>query len=446
MNPLTAPPRPAAGGPAPVPRTRAELRALQLDKARALLARLEANPFYGPGLARSGVTAERLFDLAQWRDLPLADKASFLADQAADPPLGRRVGVARSEVREIHLTSGTSGLGQEAAALTAGDVAATARTWRPLVDWFGLAPGDVFATFYPVTVFTYGRSLLAGASAAGLPVLPVAALDRAVALTMMRRLQPAALGARPALFRLLEEALAAEGTTPRAVFPGLRALVCSGVAPEEAARDAEVWGATVHEVYGSSQAGGLVAATGPGGAAPGGDAGVMRCLEELFLLETVDPVTLEPVEEGEAELILTCLDRVASPVVRFRTGDRVDVVPPGASGDAARIGLRAGSVGRWDDMAKIRGNNVWPGQLDAALLGHPLVRDYRACVTRDGRGVDQLRITVRPDGPPPWDGLDEDLRRRVKQTTNVRPSVEFDPDLPEPGLKPQRLVDQRGRQ
>jgi phenylacetate-CoA ligase len=195
-----------------------------------------------------------------------------------------------------------------------------------------------------------------------------------------------------------------------------------------------------------SQAAGIIAGTGPEGAAPEGAPGVMRCNESQFIVEAVHPETLEPVEEGEAELLLTCLDRVASPIIRFRTHDRVDVVAPGSYGhDTPLLGLRVGSIGRWDDMVKLRGNNVWPGQLDEALLGDPMVLDYRAEVVIDARGVEQLLVVVRADAAA-GGGVDAHaatLARRVKACTNVRPSVSFDSSLPVPELKPKRLVDRR---
>lgn len=279
----------------------------------------------------------------------------------------------------------------------------------------------------------------------GVPVIPLAGVDRSVALSMMRRLQPAGIGARPALFRLIAEDLAADGLRPRDVLPGMKGLLCSGISPATALQEEEDWGATVHELYGSSQAAGIAAVTGRRGAVPDGLPGVMRCLEHHYLVEAVDPDSLEPVEEGEAELLLTCLDRVASPFIRYRTRDRVEVVPPGSyESDLALLGIRVGTVGRWDDMLKIRGNNVWPSQLDEALLGHPAVMDYRAEVVLDHRGVDVMTVTVRTSAEfAARKQLVVDLRSRVKVATNVSPTVGFDPAMPPPALKPQRLIDRR---
>jgi phenylacetate-CoA ligase len=415
-----------------------------LDRLRTLLERAEANPFYASRLREAGLTAAGLSDVADLRRLAPMDKADVIADQEAAPPYGTRLGIGEAEIREIHLTSGTSGLGQEAMALTDSDVAASGRTWAPIFASAGLRPGDLFATFYPATLFAYGRSVLSGGRETGVPVVSLSGVDRDVALSLLRRLEPRALGARPALFTLLTEALAAEGETPAGAFPGLRSIIASGLSPEQAVALQDEWGATVHEVYGMSQAAGIIAATGPEGAVPGGTASVMWCNHHMFLVEAVNPVTLEPVLEGEAELLLTCLERRASPVIRFRTRDRVEVVR--TVEDPSRVGLRVGSIGRWDDMIKLRGNNVWPGQLDEALLGAPGVSDYLAEVTLDDRGVEQLHVRVRRDPRcAESEGTADELARRVKARTNVRPSVRFEPDLPEPGLKPKRLIDRRNR-
>jgi phenylacetate-CoA ligase len=425
---------------------RQDLEAAQLGKLRGLVERCEANPFYAARLEAAGLRGASLGSLVDLRRLEPVDKHDLIEDQEASPPFGTRLGIEASEIREVHLTSGTSGLGQEALALSAGDLDISAATWAPAFAAAGLGPGDLFATFYPVTFFAYGRSVVSGGRAAGVPTISLVGVDRSVALDVLLRLRPRAIGARPALFVLLAEELAARSMTPAGAFPELRSLVASGLSAPQAVELEEAWGAVAHEVYGLSQAMGVVASTGAEGAAPGGIAGVMRCNEGLFLVEAVDPDTLEPVDEGEAELLLTCLDRVASPIIRFRTRDRVEIVPPGSCADASPfVGLRVGRISRWDDMLKIRGNNVWPSQLDEALLGDPGVLDYLATVLRDARQVEQMEIAVRPDvaagGGTPAHA--EALVAKVKRHTNVRPSIRFDPALPEPALKPKRLLDRR---
>ncbi|MDT7668040.1 MAG: phenylacetate-CoA ligase [Pseudonocardiales bacterium] len=426
-------------------RQRSALERGQLVKARNLLAAALTNPFYGPRYADAGLRPDTLDSLQQWRTLPVVDKNDLLADQQKFPPFGQRLGVPPDEVRQIHLTSGTSGFGQEAFALTEWDLAVSGSTWQWPLAALGLRPGGVFVTMYPVTFLTYGRSLLEGGRLAGSPVVSLAGTDTALAVALMERLQPAAVGARPAFLSLVEEHLAQRGQLPRDVFTGIQGLVCSGLAPSAVAATEERWNGTVHEMYGSSQAGGIIATTGSTGAARNGRPGIMYCLENHFLVEMVDPDTLAPVTAGEAEVVLTCLDRIASPIIRYRTRDRVTVVPSGVGDNRSPYqGIRVGTVGRFDDMLKIRGNNVWPQQLDEALLGQPAISDYLAEVTLDNRGVDVMTVYVRRTaGAAANDELWQEVRRRVKRATNVTPRVEDAPRLPPPALKPKRLVDLR---
>jgi phenylacetate-CoA ligase len=424
---------------------RAELERSRLAKARRLLSAALGNPFYGPRYAPAGLVPHRLESLEQWRLLPLVEKADLLADQQAFPPFGRRLGVPPGDVRQVHLTSGTSGFGQEAFALAEPDLAVSGGTWQWPLAALGLRPGDPFATMYPLTFLTYGRTLLEGGRLAGVPVVSMAGSDTALAVTLMERLQPAAIGARPAFLTLVEEHLAERGVLPRDVLRNTKGLLGSGLAPSAVPAMEERWNSTLHEVYGSSQAGGIIATTAGAGAAPDGAPGIMYCLEDHFLVEMVDPLTLEPVTAGEAEVVLTCLDRTASPVIRYRTRDRVTVVPPGVDDNRSPyLGIRVGTIGRYDDMLKIRGNNVWPQQLDEALLDHSGISDFRAEVTLDPRGVDVVTVHIRrAAGARAGDELWSEVRRRVKRATNVTPRVADAPDLPPAALKPRRLIDLR---
>lgn len=418
------------------------MRDQRLLKARRLLERIGTNPFYAPLVEASGLGPDVLKSLAQWRRLPMVDKAAMIADEEAHPPYGSRLGVDRTLVRQTHLTSGTSGFGQEAFGLTAADVDVSGSTWGLPFRSMRLLPGDHLVTFYPVTFLAYGRSILEAGRVHGVQVTSLAGVDRSLAVALMRRMQPAAIGTRPGLLSLLERDLEAEGLTPAEALPGLKGIVASGLSPLARVPELESrWGATVHEVYGSSQAAGIIAATGTEGAAPGGKPGVMHVVDAHFLVEFLHPETLEPVDEGEAEVVLTCLDRIASPIVRFRTQDKVDVVA--GDGPGRPPGIRAGSIERFDDMCKIRGNNVWPGQLDESVLSHPSVVDYRGEVVLDDRTLDVLRLQVLPSVAGLDDATVAELKRRVKVATNVTPTIEVASQLPDPGLKPRRLVDLR---
>jgi phenylacetate-CoA ligase len=116
--------------------------------------------------------------------------------------------------------------------------------------------------------------------------------------------------------------------------------------------------------------------------------------EDHFLVEVIDPATGEPVPPGTVgELVFTTLTKEALPVIRYRTGDLASIDPtPCVCG---RTFVRMSRVlGRTDDMLIIRGVNVFPSQVEAALVGLPHVAPhYQLVVTREGR-LDQLEVKV----------------------------------------------------
>jgi phenylacetate-CoA ligase len=149
----------------------------------------------------------------------------------------------------------------------------------------------------------------------------------------------------------------------------------------------------------------------------------MHLFEWTVHYEVLDPETLEPVASGEeGELYVTTMDREASPTLRFKTGDRArwfawDDCSCGCG--MALDAIEAGTVGRLDDMLKIKGVNVWPAAVDDVVLAAPGVEDYHALVTVDDRGRHEVVLSVaftRPGDPATPDvlrRLDEDLRSRV---------------------------------
>lgn len=406
---------------------------------RELLTRVRSTSFFSRlhgGIDPQTIALESMTDL---QAIPFCSKADILKDEAEDPPYGTRLCVSREQIRQTHLTSGTSGFGQEAFALSASDLDASGDTWLPMFAAMGLTPGNLVATFYPVTFLAYGLSIVEGARRAGLQLTSLAGIDRGLAATIMQRLGVSAIGTRPAMLQALAQDLEPLGLTPRAAFPNLKGIVASGVLPPLIPSIEDLWGVPVHEVYGSSQAMGIIAHTQSDGAAPNGEAGWMTVLGDQFIVETLHPETMSAVDEGEAELILTCLHRTASPIIRFRTMDKAEI----RRLSDGTVLIRVGSISRVDDMCKIRGNNVWPSQIDNALLVHPDVDDYICVLVKDARDIDHMRIRVQVSEERRSAQLGFDLTSRVKAATNVTPEIEFVDRIVHESIKPKRLIDNR---
>jgi phenylacetate-CoA ligase len=144
--------------------------------------------------------------------------------------------------------------------------------------------------------------------------------------------------------------------------------------------------------------------------------------EDHFLPEVVDPVTLEPVPDGErGELVLTSLTRQAMPVVRYRTRDLTRLLP----GTAYPAFRRMEKVtGRTDDMMIVRGVNVFPSQVEEQILAVPGLAPHYLCVLTRPGSLDELTVRVEAAGPSYDVALGALLEERIKQRIGVTATVE----------------------
>jgi phenylacetate-CoA ligase len=116
--------------------------------------------------------------------------------------------------------------------------------------------------------------------------------------------------------------------------------------------------------------------------------------ESEFVAEVIDPLTGAPADEGE--LVLTNLGRLGSPLVRYRTGDRVRRASAPCACGRTFTRLADGILGRLDDMLIVRGVNVFPSAIEAIVRRFP-VEEFQIEVFRDGE-LDEVRILVEVDG------------------------------------------------
>jgi phenylacetate-CoA ligase len=349
--------------------------------------------------------------------LPVLAKEDLLEAQRRDPPWGGNLCVAPREIAQVHLTTGTSGIGQERYAMTARDVAVMGGSWALQYRAIGLEPGDVALLTIPVSFFCAGLSALEGARMHGLVPLLTGVASKALMLELLAEHRPAYLYGVESLLLQLANLARERGVR----LPALKGVQTVGASRELVTAAREVFGAKVFDVYGCTQAAAKIATT----CRLGVEAGTNHFDGEHLFIETRDPATGAPTAAGEAEVILSTVYREASPVIRFALRDQVTLVPAGACrcGDP-RPGFRPGSVRRIDSMLKIRGVNVWPQHVEKLLLGHPAVRDFRAEVQRRDDGADELVIRVRVHHAN--GRVAEELETLVRQGTMVRPRVVID--------------------
>jgi phenylacetate-CoA ligase len=215
------------------------------------------------------------------------------------------------------------------------------------------------------------------------------------------------------------------GVVPRELFPDFKAVI---IAAENfpvawAERIADLWGASLIEGYGATQThGGYCLSSCEVGAFPGGRRGTMHAYEWSFVLEVRDPETGLPTPPGgEGELIVTTLDKRASPTIRYRTGDRVTVVEGPCPCGRETMLIESGTVGRYDDMLKVKGVNVWPDRVDDVVFAVTGVREYQATVVISEKGRDEVELRFAVRGSEDEDAVGADIARAFKREFGLTP-------------------------
>lgn len=412
--------------------SRQDLVDLQWRRVRKLVERAHAkSPLWRGVFERAGVRPEQIRSLDDFRQrLPTIGKDDFLADQLEAPPWGHRLMVDPASLAFSFLTSGTSGKGQEVHGRTPGDLFETGSSWATSLYWSGVMPGDTAYHMLPLGLTGGPVSMFFGMQAYGLQVFLAAALDGEARLAMMRRFKPNFFAASALYLRRLTALCQEHGIDPRSEFPQLKSIKIAmiGYEVDWAQEMEDFWGCKLTETYASTQSGAGIASTCEHGVVlPDGRRSMMHFLEHKLFFEVVNPQSGRPAEDGEeGELIVTSLDREASPVLRFATGDKV-VFRSHCSCPCGRPfdGIEAGTVARYDSMMKVRGMNFWPEAADAVVFRHAEVDDYNGTVrvADNGREVVELRIRfkegVPTDDPETRTRFLKALEAELKENTSV---------------------------
>ncbi len=415
----------------PEPKDRAALEELQLEKLRRLLdAVLPRNPFWSRKLP--GVRPSEFGSLGDLRRLPFTTKEELAADQAAHPPYGTVLTFPVERYLRLHQTSGTRGRPLRWLDDREGwDWVLSC--WRRIYGTMGLRPEDRLLFGFTFGPFLGFWAAFDGAQRLGNLCLPSGGMTTAARLRFLLDNQATVVCCTPTYALRMAEAAEAE-KLDLAGSP-VRALIVAGEPgagiPATRARLETAWGARLFDHYGMTEIGslGIECPEQPGG---------FHLLETECIAEVVDPASGERLPAGrEGELVLTNLGRPASPLFRYRTGDRVVADPAPCPCGRIYVRLRGGILGRADDMLIVRGTNVYPSALEAVLRRFPEVAEFRIVVPPSG-----LRLEVEPrDGPVPA-GLAERLVEAVRAELLFRPEVVLVAagSLPRAEMKSQRVV------
>ncbi|MGD0577734.1 MAG: phenylacetate--CoA ligase [Bryobacteraceae bacterium] len=359
------------------------LRELQLSRLRSIVTRAwERVPLYRSRMNENNLTPDDVRSLDDIAALPFTVKA----DLRDTYPFGLFASPMEEIVR-LHASSGTTGK-PIVVAYTQQDVDVWTSVMVRSFAVCGLHHGDIIQNAYGYGLFTGGLGAHYGAEGLGATVIPISGGNTDRQIMVMRDFGVTAICCTPSYFLHLVERAAQLGIDMRAL--PLRVGVF-GAEPWTGAMRERIESLTAiqaFDIYGLSEI------IGPGVAIECPCQGGLHIFEDHFYPEIVDPDSGAVLPEGEeGELVLTTLSKQAMPIIRYRTRD-ITALIPGACPCGRSLRRMKRISRRSDDMLIIRGVNVFPSQVEAALLDvEGTLPHYQIILTRS-HGLDQMEVQV----------------------------------------------------
>lgn len=395
--------------------SRDEIAALQLERMKWSLRHAYDNvDFYRQSFDAAGVHPDDLKDLSDLAKFPFTVKT----DLRDNYPF-KMFAVPREKVARIHASSGTTGQ-----PTVVGYTQADLRNWASVVARSlraaGLRPGDMLHNAYGYGLFTGGLGIHLGADELGLTTYPISGGMTPRQVRLIDDFKPKGITVTPSYALSILDEFAAQGLDPR---DSSLEVGIFGAEPWTNAMRQEIEQAfDMHavDIYGLSEV------MGPGVS--------MECVEskdglhiweDHFYPEVINPETGAPVAEGErGELVFTSLTKEAFPIIRYRTRDLTRLLP----GTARSMRRMEKVTGRSDDMIILRGVNVFPTQIEEALMAtEGLAPHFQIELTRPDR-MDQMRVLCEcAEVNLPADaraGAAKALSARIKQTVGISVQIE----------------------
>jgi phenylacetate-CoA ligase len=396
-------PSPATGARAATARTvfydraletldRPALEQRQWERLQPMLAEVAGrNAFYQRKWASAGADATSVRSTVDLGRLPFTTKAELLQDQHNHPPFGAILTYPLERYTRFHMTSGTTGT-----PLRWLDTPESwewwMRCWLFVYHAAGVGPQDrVFLAFSfgPFIGFWAGYE---AASRLGAMAIPGGGQDSLLRMRTIMENDATVLVCTPSYALRLAQVAREMGIDPAAT--PIRTTIHAGEPgasiPATKRRIEEAWGARCFDHSGMTEVGAM---TFECSLQPGG----VHLNEAEFVFEVIDPATGAPAPEGRGELIVTNLGRWGSPVIRYRTGDLVQLSPTPCACGRTFARADGGILGRADDMLIVRGVNIFPSGIEEIVRRYPVVDEFRIEVFRQSE-MDEIRVLLEIDG------------------------------------------------
>ena len=417
---------------------RKEIRELQLKRLKETVKKLYENvPFYQNKFKELKIKPTDIKTLEDIRKLPLTTKD----DLRNNSPFGMMV-TSLDNCIELHASSGTTGI-PITVCYTPNDIDVWSEVMARCLSMSGLTKKDIFQNPIPYGTFTGAFGFHYGAQKVGALVIPSGMGQSERQLKLMDYYDTTFIsGVASYAMRLsqvaqeidvdLEKLKVRNGLFGAEMFtPGLKKRIMNA------------WNMDVHDIYG------LTEMCGPGVSTDCDQHDGLHLWEDHFLIEVLDPITLEPVEpEEEGEIVLTTLTKEGMPLLRYRTRDIAKIYDQEVC-DCGRTHVKHTTIkGRSDDMIIIRGTNIYPGQIESVLMKNQEVGGNWRMVLDTKNDVDMLTVEVESKNQLSQvesADLEESLKNDIKSVIVFTPRVTVLPPngIPQEGLKAKRVIDNR---
>ena len=429
------------------------------ERERAILQRLqqvchyayENAPFYRRKWDEAGFHPNQLKSLEDFEQkVPVVTKQDLRDAQNASPPFGDYLCVPDREVFHVHGTSGTTGR-PTAFAVGRGDWRAIANAHARIMWGMGMRPADMICVAAIFSLYMGSWGALAGAERLGAKAFPFGAGAPGMSARCAQWLdlmKPQAFYGTPSYALHLAAVARDEGLNPRDF--GLKYLFFSGEpgASVPGVRD------RIEEIYGAKvcDCGSMAEMTPWMNVAGSVETSGMLCWQDIVYTEVCDPRTMHRVPYGRRGTpVYTHLERTSQPMIRLLSGDLTLWTDEPAPCGRTYPRLPNGIFGRIDDMFTVRGENIYPSEIDAALnqLAH-YGGEHRIVITREA-AMDELLLRVEPDaathraGAGAISAFSTELVNKLQTVLGIRTKVEIvaPGSIPRTDFKARRVLDDR---
>lgn len=418
-----------------------DLKNLQSERLQKLTAYVYKNsPVYRQRIDESGFSPESIKSIEDIKKLPFTTKD----DMRDHYPFGL-FSMNVKDIAEMHVSSGTTG-NPVVSGYSKEDIDLWAEVSARSIACAGGMPGDIIQIAYGYGLFTGGLGLHYGALKIGATIMPMSSGQTKRQIKLMNDFKPRILACTPSFSLYMAEEARAMGFDPA---QSSWQVGIFGAEPWTEALRGEIersLGLAATDIYGLSEI------SGPGVAQECSLKQGLHFWSDVFYPEIIDPVTNETMPEGEnGELVITTLTRTGMPLLRYRTRDIVSISYEKCA--CGRTAPRISKIkGRTDDMIVVRGINVFPTQIEYALLQvEESLPNYQIIVNRAAHGLDTLEVQVEIDEKFFSDEIKgiEAVKNKIKKSIENTINVGINVKLVEPKTivrsegKAKRVIDNR---